>query len=112
LDDPFATSPVVDLLPGSPGGGAPLGVVSRLGADGLLPAEALGRLRPHLVEADDDRALGGSRVEFGDDPLFSANSGSTRSPNQVSCFLQRRPSSARISSMRLRLIARPFCSSR
>jgi hypothetical protein len=54
------------------------------GGDELLAREALGRLRTHLVEADDDRALRRARVEPLDDPLFSAKSGSTRSPNQVS----------------------------
>src|SRR4051794_20055899 len=83
-DVPLAATPVADLLPGSPSGGAPLGVVARLGADGLLPAEAPGRLGAHRVEAEDDRAVRGRRVGRGDDPLLSADSGSTRSPNQVS----------------------------
>jgi hypothetical protein len=62
----------------------PFGVRPWLSADELLSREALGRLRPHLVETDDDAALRRCRVEPLDDPLFSAKSGSTRSPNQVS----------------------------
>ena len=72
----------------------------------------LGAERTDLVEADDYATLGWGRVERLNPPLFSANSGSTRSPNQVSCRRQRSPSLSRISSIRLRRMAIPFCSSR
>src|SRR5262249_14134777 len=78
----------------------------------LLARETLGRLGPHLVEADDGRPSGLGRVEFFDRPLFAANSGSTFSPNQVSCLRHRRPSAIRISSIRVRLMPIPLCSLR
>ena len=80
-DVALSPSAVVDLLGGTLGW--PVGV-RRHGPDELLAGEALGRLRTHLVEADDDGALRRRRVEPLDGPLFSAKSGSTRSPNQVS----------------------------
>src|SRR5512142_3024166 len=84
-DVPLAAAAVVDLLPRPPGGAAvALGFSPWLGRDGLLAGVALGRLWPHLGEADDDGALRRGRVEPVDDPLFSAKAGSTRSPNQVS----------------------------
>src|SRR3954471_12934512 len=83
-DVPLAAATVVDFLLGPPGRAALTIGVLRRRADGLLAGVALGRLRTHLVEADDDRALRRRRVEPLDGPLFSAKSGSTRSPNQVS----------------------------
>ena len=71
---------------------------------------ALGADGAHLVQADNYAAIGRCGVERLDAPLFSANSGSTRSPNQVSCRRQRRPSRSRISSIRLRRMAMPLCS--
>jgi hypothetical protein len=63
-----------------------VGLGSGRGADELPAREALGRLGPHLVEADDGRALRRRGREPPDDPLLSAKSGSIRSPNQVSCW--------------------------
>src|SRR5205807_1818481 len=83
-DVPLAAAAVVDFLLGPPGRAALSTEVLRRRAEGLLAGVALGRLRTHLVEADDDRALRRLRVEPLDDPLFSAKSASTRSPNQVS----------------------------
>jgi hypothetical protein len=112
-DVPFAAPPVVDLLAGAFGGTVPaFGIGLWFRADDLLSREALGRLRTHLVEADDGAALRRAGVEFLDRPLFAAKSGSTRSPNQVSCFLQQRPSPQSNSSIRLRFIGMPFCSLR
>src|SRR3954471_10738014 len=76
-DIALAASAIVDLLFG------PL----RFGTGRLdqTPAGiAPGRLRPHLVEADDYAALGRGGVEAFDRPLLRSNSGSTRAPNQVS----------------------------
>jgi hypothetical protein len=76
-DITFATSAVVNLLFG------PL----RFGTGRLDHAPAgiaPGRLRPHLVEANDYAALGRSGVEALERPLLRSNSGSTRAPNQVS----------------------------
>src|SRR3954451_21003437 len=86
---------VIDLLPGRFGLGT-----RRLNE---LPARmALGLLRSHLVQADDYAACWRRRVELFDRPLFSAQSGSTRAPNQVSSWRQRRPSRMKISLIRLR----------
>ena len=53
-DVAFAPSAVVDLLDGAlDGTGRGIGVAS----DDLLAREALGRLRPHLVQADHDTLL-------------------------------------------------------
>ena len=68
--------------------------------------------RSHFVEADHTTARRRCGVERLNPPLFSAKAGSTRSPNQVSCLCQRKPSWSRISSMRLRCIAIPLCSCR
>ena len=68
--------------------------------------------RAHFVQADHTAARRRRGVEGFDLPLFSAKAGSTRSPNQVSCFRQRKPSWSRISSIRLRCIAMPFASCR
>src|SRR3954451_15696016 len=86
-----ATPAVVDLPPGA----------LRLGPGWLdepLARIALGRLRPHLVQADYSAAGRCGGVELLDCPLLRANSGSTRSPNQVSsCRPPRlRPSRIRI----------------
>src|SRR3954451_5984721 len=60
--------------------------------DQALPGIALARLRSHLVEADDYAALWRRSVELLDGPLFSAKSGSSRAPNQVSSWRHLRPS--------------------
>src|SRR3954469_16524038 len=69
---------------------------------------APGRLRPHLVEADDYAALGWSGVEALEHPLLRANSGSTRAPNQVSSWRHFSPSARRTSLTRLRFMPMPF----
>src|SRR5215213_2170254 len=98
------TPAVVDLLLGP--------LCSRSGRlDQALPGIALAGLRPHLVEADDYAALRRRGVELLDGPLFAAKSGSTRAPNQVSSWRQRRPSASRTSPIRLRRIPMP-CSPR
>src|SRR5260221_10280660 len=94
----------------------PAGWAARLLAGGRqehpLARPALGRFRTHLVETDDDAAGRGGGVELLDLPLFSANSGSTRSPNHVSCWRHRKPSASKSSSRRLRFMAIPWCSAR
>src|SRR4051812_47808880 len=95
-----AAPTVVDLLPGA----------LRLGPGRLdePPARiALGRLRPHLVQADYDAAGRCRGVELLDRPLLRAKSGSTRSPNQVSSRRHLRPSRMKISLIRLRRMAMP-----
>ena len=68
---------------------------------------APGRLRPHLVQADDYAARRCRRVELLDRPLLRAKSGATRSPNQVSSCRRLRPSRTRTSPIRLRRMAMP-----
>jgi hypothetical protein len=84
-DGPLAAPPVVAPLLGPLGRpGRALAARSGLGVDGPWAGVALGRLRPPLVAADDAaprRRCGGERL---DGPRFSAQSGSTRSPNPVS----------------------------
>ena len=77
----------------------------------LLAGIALARLRPHLVDAEDNTAGRRRRVELLDRPLFRAKSGSTRAPNQVSSWRHFRPSRMKISLIRLRRMAMP-CSDR
>src|SRR5215470_1044552 len=70
-----------------------------------LSRRTLGGDRPHLIQATYRtlrRWVGVERVHA---PLFFANAGSTRSPNQVSWVRQRRPSAISPSSIRRRLIA-------
>src|SRR3954449_259175 len=62
---------------------------------------ALGRLRAHLVQADDYAAGRCRGVELLDRPLLRAKSGSTRSPNQVSSRRHLGASRVRISPIRL-----------
>src|SRR5207249_3121280 len=95
----------------------------------FLPTVALGRFRPHLIQAHAHAARRRRRVDRDNRPLFCANAGSTglspaesapsagsawlaRSPNQPSWVRQRRPSASNRSSIRLRLIGRPFSSLR
>jgi hypothetical protein len=59
----------------------------------------LGAHRSHLIQTDHTTARRWLGIERFDRPLFSAKAGSTRSPNQVSCLRQRRPSWSRISSI-------------
>src|SRR4029453_12370951 len=85
-----AAPAVIDLLPG------PL----RLGAGRLhqpLARVALAGLRPPLVEPNDDAVGRWRRIELLDRPLLRANSGSTRSPNQVSSRRHLSPSWMKIS---------------
>src|SRR5215213_6025977 len=104
-DVALAAPAVVDLLSGAARGW-------RLWPNQVPARIALGAHGTRLVQADHYAALGRGGAERLDAPLFSANSGSTRSPNQVSCRRQRRPSLSRISSMRLRRMAMPLCSRR
>src|SRR5215213_1177934 len=100
-DIALAASAVIDLLLG------PL----RFGRGRLDRAPAgvtLGRLRPHLVEADDYAALGWGGVEALERPLLRSTSGSTRAPNQVSSRLHFSPSARRTSLTRLRFMPMPF----
>src|SRR3954453_10550949 len=69
---------------------------------------APGRLRPHLVQADDYAALGRGGIEALDRPLLCSNSGSTRVPNQVSSWPPFSPSACRTSLPRLRFMPMPF----
>src|SRR3954451_10145161 len=84
-DIALAASAVVDLLLGSLCFGT-----RRL--DHASAGIALGRLWPHLVEADDYATLGRGGVEALEPPLLRANSGSTRAPNQVSSWRHFSPS--------------------
>src|SRR3712207_2123532 len=86
-DVALAAPAVVDLLPGP-------ARWRRLRPGRLAARVALRAEWPHLVEANDYAALGRRGVERLDPPLFAANSGSTRSPNQVSCRRQRKPSAS------------------
>src|SRR3954463_5366281 len=95
-DIAFATSAVVDLLLGSLCFGT-----GRL--DHASAGIALGRLWPHLIEADDYATLGRDGVEALEHPLLRANSGSTRAPNQVS-WRHFSPSASRTSLTRLRFM--------
>ena len=109
-DIAFITSPVVDLLPGSLRRPPRFGLW--LDARQRLSQIALGRDRTHFVHTDHRAVFRRAGVERFNEPLFLANSGSTRSPNQVSCVRQRRPSAINNSSIRLRLISIFFSSLR
>jgi len=50
----------------------------------LRTPKAPGALRAHLVQTNHEAVYGRVRIEDDDGPLFSANAGSTRSPNHVS----------------------------
>src|ERR1041384_7503811 len=100
-DSPPFASAVVDLLLGPLCFGT-----HRL--DHASAGIALGRLWPHLVEADDYAALGRGGVEALEHPLLRANSGSTRAPNQVSSWRHFSPSASRTSLTRLRFMPMPF----
>src|SRR3954454_10845307 len=87
-DRAFAAPAIVDLLPGA--------ACRRRVRSNQIPARiTLGAERAHLVSANNETALGRRGVERLNPPR--ANSGSTRSPNQVSCRRQRKPSWSRIS---------------
>src|SRR5215470_2680728 len=107
-DIALAPPPIIDLLPSTLGRGRWLGY--RGWSHQCLARKALGRFRTHLIQADHDTTRRWARVECFNAPLFLANSGSTRSPNQVSCVRQRRPSAISRSSIRLRLMAMTLCS--
>ena len=83
-------------------------MISRRSADDLRSLQvALAGKRPHLVEADDDAALGRAGVELLDCPLLRVNSGSARAPNQVSFWRHFSPSASRTSPTRLRFMPMP-----
>lgn len=109
-DVALGSAPVIDLLPGTLGWLAYLGIW--LSMDHLLPQKAFRRLRSHLIQIHDDAAPWWLGVERSDEPLFFANSGSTRSPNQCSSLRHRSPSACKISLILLRLIVIPFSSLR
>ena len=92
---------MVDLLPG-----ALRFATGRL--DRAPAGTAPGRLRPHLVEADDYAALWRGGVEALKDPLLRANSGSTRAPNQVSSWRHFSSSVCSTSLTRLCFMPMPF----
>src|SRR5215213_11350633 len=100
-DIALAASAVVDLLLGPLCFGT-----GRL--DHAPAGVAPGRVRPHLVEADDYATLGRGGVEALEHPLLRANSGSTRAPNQVSSWRHFSPSASRTSLTRLRFMPMPF----
>lgn len=77
-----------------------------------LARPTLGGFRPHLVEADHGAAVWRADVQRFYRPRFAAKSGSTRSPNHVSCWRHRRPWVSNTSLRRLRFMAMPFCSLR
>ena len=104
-DVAFGAPTIIDLLPGALGRSRP---ALHQGTTRIT----LRTDRAHFVQADHTAARRRRGVEGFDLPLFSAKAGSTRSPNQVSCFRQRKPSWSRISSMRLRCMAMPFASCR
>src|SRR3982751_1577747 len=96
-----AAPAIIDFLPGA----------LRFGRGRLDHAPAgvaPGRLRPHLVEADDYATLGRGGVEALEHPLLRANSGSTRAPNQVSSWRHFSPSASRTSLTRLRFMPMSF----
>src|ERR1051325_2284324 len=100
-DVALATAAVVDLLLGS----------LRFGSGRLDHAPAgiaAGRLRPHLVEADNEAVPGRGGIEALDHPLLRSNCGSTRTPNQVSSWRHFSPSASRTSPTRLRFMPMSF----
>src|SRR5262245_25078455 len=109
-DIAFITPPVVDLLSGSLRRSPRFGLW--LNPRQLMSRIALGGDRTHFVHTDHRAVFRRVGVERFNEPLFLANSGSTRSPNQVSCVRQRRPSAINNSSIRLRLISIFFSSLR
>src|SRR5262249_3458791 len=109
-DIAFGSPPIINLLLGTLTTHVAFGY-----NDGLNQSHTgltFGCHRPHLIQADYDTARRWRAVEPFNRPLFSANSGSTRSPNQVSWLRQRKPSAISNSSMRERLMAKALCSLR
>src|SRR5205085_12579483 len=100
-DIALAASTVVDLLLGPLCFGT-----GRL--DHAPAGVAAGRLRPHLVEANDYAALRRGGVEALEHPLLRSNSGSTRVPNHVSSLRHFSPPARRTSLTRLRFMTMPF----
>src|SRR5215510_9316263 len=98
-DIAFATPTIVGFLGGTLGW-PHCAIGLGLGPHRPLTQSALGALWPHLIQADHDATLGRRGVERFNTLLFFAKSGSTRSPNQVSCWRQRSPSAIKISSIR------------
>ena len=108
-DVPLAPAAIVNFLLGT-SGWTGFGWGSGFNQEGLLPGNALGRFWFHFIQANYEsirRRLGVERLNR---PLFSANAGSTRVPNHVSCLRHRKPSATRSSPIRLRLMAKCRCS--
>ncbi len=103
IDIAFGSASIIDLLFGSL-------CWSSVHVDGLLARIAFGRDRTHLIDIQDDAVLGLLLPQPFDGPLFSANSGSSRWPNQVSCLRQRKPSSCKMAKMRVFFIPIKRCS--
>src|SRR3712207_8413265 len=99
-DVAFGAPAVIDFLSGPTG---------RMGLrlERLAARIALGAHRSHFVQADDKAPVWGGRVERLDLPLFSANAGSTRAPNQVSCLRDRK--STRLNSSHANISYAVFC---
>src|SRR5690242_12722596 len=102
---------IVDLLAGAARWAACRFLTRRPHHDALA-RPTLGRLWPHLIQTHDNTPLRRLYIERFSRPLFAAKSGSTRSPNQVSCLRQRKPSVSNISLTRLRFMAIPLRSLR
>src|SRR5262249_37457342 len=102
-DVALASAAVIDLLPGSLSRARRIGL--RFRTDQSLSEVAFRRHWPHLIQTNHRAVFRRGSVERFNEPLFLANSGSTRSPNQVSCVCQRKPSAINNSSIRLRLIS-------
>src|SRR5690606_2816725 len=66
----------------------------------------------HFVQSHHPTSLPRLQIHGLFHPLFRASTGSTRSPNQVSCVRHRTPSFRKISSIRLRFIPMPLTSLR
>ncbi len=101
----FSTSTIINLLLGSFSWLLAVWMMNQ-----LMSRIAFCRIRSHFIQANCHTSSDWLRVQLGDKPLFSANSGSTLSPNQVSCLRQRNPSASKISSILVRLIGIPLTS--
>src|SRR2546426_142984 len=65
-----------------------------------LPWKAFGRFGSHLIHTNDGAVFRRRGIELFYRPLFSAKAESTRSPNQLSCLRQRKPSASSKSPIR------------
>jgi len=103
VDLAFGSASIINLLFGSLSG-------TSVDINDLLAWVAFGSDWSHLINVEDD-AVGGSFLSQGfEGPLFCTNSGSSRSPNQVSCLRHRNPSACKISKMRVFFMCIPSCS--